>query len=46
MMVQRAQAVGADVEFISYCGEGHGCWDRAYETTDLIEWLASGGETE
>jgi hypothetical protein len=33
------------VEFTTYCAEGHGCWDRAYETTDLIEWLASGGET-
>lgn len=40
LMVQRAVAMGADVEFTSYCGEGHGCWDRAYEETDLIPWLA------
>ena len=41
MMAQRAQQVGAAVELISYCGEGHGCWNRAYEQTDLIEWLAT-----
>lgn len=44
MMAQRAEAVGADVEFVSYCGEGHGCWDRAYEEGDLIEWLAGNAE--
>ena len=40
LMVQRAEAAGAAVEFVTYCGEGHGCWDRAYETTDLLRWLA------
>ncbi|MBR0510921.1 MAG: phospholipase [Clostridia bacterium] len=42
LMVERAQAFGADVEFTTYCGEGHGCWDRAYEQTDLIPWLVNG----
>ena len=40
LMVQRAQEAGADVAFITYCGEGHGCWERAYEQTDLLRWLA------
>ena len=39
-MVRRAAAAGVDVSFVSYCGEGHGCWDRAYEEGDLIPWLA------
>ncbi len=46
LMVQRVSERGGDVEFTSYTHEGHGCWDRAYETTDLIEWLANGGETK
>ena len=41
MMAARAQQAGAQVELISYCSEGHGCWNRAYEQTDLIEWLAT-----
>lgn len=40
-MVKGARAAGADIEFVSYCFEGHGCWNRAYEQTDLIEWLAT-----
>ena len=40
LMVERARKAGAAVEFISYTDEGHGCWDRAYEQTDLIGWLA------
>lgn len=42
MMAQRAVTCGVKAEFISYCGEGHGCWNRAYEEGDLIEWLAQG----
>lgn len=41
LMVERARKAGAAVEFISYTDEGHGCWDRAYEQTDLIKWLAA-----
>ena len=40
IMVKQAVEVGADVEFTAYTREGHGCWSRAYEDTDLIEWLA------
>lgn len=40
LMVERARKAGAAVEFTSYTDEGHGCWDRAYEQTDLIGWLA------
>lgn len=40
LMVQKARKCGIDIEFTSYCNEGHGCWNRAYEEGDLIEWLA------
>ena len=43
-MVKQAQRAGADVSFTAYCGEGHGCWDRAYEEGDLIPWLAGDDE--
>ena len=39
LMAERAVRAGAAAEFISSCGAGHGCWDRAYEETVLIEWL-------
>lgn len=39
-MVMKARMFGADVSFTSYTSEGHGCWEKAYEETDLIEWLA------
>ena len=40
IMVKQAVEVGADVEFTAYTREGHGCWNRAYGETDLVEWLA------
>ena len=40
LMAKRARAAGAEIEFTTYCAEGHGCWDRAYEEGDLIKWLA------
>ena len=43
LLVEKAQKIGADISFTSYCGEGHGCWSRAYEDTDLIEWLSGQG---
>ena len=39
LMTRAARNSGADIELTSYCFEGHGSWDRAYEKTDLIEWL-------
>ena len=32
---------GAEVEWFAYDRVGHGCWNRAYEQTDLIVWLAA-----
>ena len=46
LMAKRATAAGADVRVTTYCGEGHGCWERAYEETDLIEWLVNGDPAE
>ncbi len=40
LLARRARECGAEVELISYTDEGHGCWNRAYEHTDLTEWLA------
>lgn len=44
LMAQRAQAAGAQVAFTTWCGEGHGCWERAYEQTDLLRWLAGAAD--
>ncbi len=40
LLARRARECGAEVELSSYTDEGHGCWNRAYEHTDLTEWLA------
>ncbi len=40
-MVTRARAFGADATLTAYDGVGHGSWVKAYEQTDVIEWLAS-----
>ena len=40
MMVEAARDNGAEVEWFAYDRVGHGCWNRAYEQTDLIIWLA------
>ena len=39
-MVKRADETGADVKFTAFCDLGHGCWETAYEKTDLVRWLA------
>ena len=41
IMAKKAREIGADIQFTSYTDKGHGCWDAAYEDTDLIRWLAS-----
>ena len=38
-MVNSVKAQGGDVEFTIYDDLSHNCWDRAFEQTDLIEWL-------
>ena len=38
-MVNSVKAQGGNVEFTVYDDLSHNCWDRAFEETDLIEWL-------
>ena len=38
-MVNSIKIQGGDVDFIVYDDLSHNCWDRAFEKTDLIEWL-------
>ncbi|MBQ7353650.1 MAG: prolyl oligopeptidase family serine peptidase [Clostridia bacterium] len=38
-MVNSLRVQGKDVELIVYDDLSHNCWDRAFEQTDLIEWL-------
>lgn len=38
-MVNSVVAQGGNVEFTVYDDLSHNCWDRAFEQTDLIEWL-------
>ncbi len=39
-MVNSVKAQGGNVEFTIYDDLSHNCWDRAFEETDLIKWLA------
>ena len=41
IMVNEVLASGGNVEFTVYDDLSHNCWDRAFEETDLIRWLAS-----
>ena len=38
-MVNSLRVQGKDVEFTVYDDLSHNCWDRAFEQTDLINWL-------
>lgn len=38
-MVNSIKVQGGNVEFFVYDDLSHNCWDRAFEDTDLIEWL-------
>ena len=40
-MVNSVKLQGGNVEFTIYDDLSHNCWDRAFEETDLIEWLIS-----
>ncbi|MBO5287041.1 MAG: dienelactone hydrolase family protein [Clostridia bacterium] len=40
-MVNSVKIQGGNVEFTVYDDLSHNCWDRAFEETDLIEWLIS-----
>ena len=39
-MVDAVMKQGGNVSFTVYDDLSHNCWDRAFEKTDLIEWLA------
>ncbi|MBQ8344015.1 MAG: dienelactone hydrolase family protein [Clostridia bacterium] len=41
LMVNAIKAQGGNVEFIAYEDLSHNCWDRAFEESDLIHWLAN-----
>ena len=41
LMVDKLKACGSKVEFTIFPGVNHNSWDPAYETTDLIDWLAT-----
>lgn len=38
-MVNSVKAQGGNIEFTIYDDLSHNCWDRAFEETDLIDWL-------
>lgn len=40
-MVNSIKLQGGNVEFTVYDDLGHCCWDRAFEETDLVSWLAN-----
>lgn len=40
-MVNSIKQQGGNVEFTVYDDLWHNCWDRAFEETDLISWLAN-----
>lgn len=40
-MVNSVRVHGGSVDFTIYDDLGHCCWDRAFEETDLISWLAN-----
>lgn len=39
-MVNSIKQQGGNIEFTIYDDLSHNCWDRAFEETDLIKWLA------
>ena len=38
-MVEALKAAGGKPKFTDYPGVGHNCWDKAYATPELYEWL-------
>lgn len=41
LMVDAVNACGGNAELTLYNSADHNCWDRVYQTTDLISWLIS-----
>lgn len=40
LMVRAAKSYGIDASLTTFDNVGHNSWDPAYETTDIIKWLA------
>jgi predicted peptidase len=38
-MIKALKAVGSSARYEEYAGVGHNCWDRAYATQELFDWL-------
>ncbi len=38
-MIKTLKGMGAEPRYTEYEGVGHNCWDRAYATPELYEWL-------
>ncbi len=38
-MIKALKAAGAEPKYTEYPGVGHNSWDKAYETSELYEWL-------
>jgi predicted peptidase len=38
-MIKALKAAGSAVRYQEYEGVGHNCWDRAYATQELFDWL-------
>ena len=38
-MIAALKAAGGAQKFTEYPGVGHDCWDKAYGTPELYDWL-------
>lgn len=38
-IVEALKAAGANPRYTEYPGVGHGCWAKAYQEPDMVEWL-------
>jgi len=38
-MIAALKAAGAEPKYDEYAGVGHNCWDKAYGTQELYDWL-------
>lgn len=39
-MVQKLNSMGYEVKYTRYENVGHNCWDKAYTTEELYEWIS------
>jgi predicted peptidase len=38
-MIEALRKAGGSPKYTEYPGVGHNCWDRAYNTDELYQWL-------